>query len=355
MHTPRKPQAAFTLIELLVVIAIIAILIGLLLPAVQKIREAAAVTQSKNNLKQIVLASHNYQDTNRFLPTTYWSPTWNYSNNYQSYTISGGSGSWSFLLLPYVEQGNIWNQSLGVLSEYENSTDIYTYNGTTYNWSYGPTTFTLGNGSYQGYQAQRTPNQPLKVYTSPLDYSLDGSNLAPTSYLANSSVMTGSMSLVKVTDGTSNTMFYAEGLATCNQTTSYSYSSPSYSYSSTGTQSVQRLWNYDSLSYTSSSISTYTTTYNPYNSTSTYTDSYNEPGTFYYYGSYNQTTYQYVPFQQKPPKSNCDASSAQGLSSGGCLVALGDGSIRLVSSNISLTTWRAAGTPTSGDTLGSDW
>jgi prepilin-type N-terminal cleavage/methylation domain-containing protein len=102
----------FTLIELLVVIAIIAILIGLLLPAVQKIREAAARTQSINNLKQLALAMHMYCDTQGTLPDNgmleYTTPfTWG-GQTPPSPAQSPGC-SWAYKLLPYIEQGNLYN------------------------------------------------------------------------------------------------------------------------------------------------------------------------------------------------------------------------------------------------------
>src|ERR1700690_3391222 len=105
-------RRGFTLIELLVVIAIIAILIGLLLPAVQKVREAAARTQCQNNLKQIALACHNYHDTFQGLPPGgVGSPDGSYvPGAFPNGGNTDVSASMFVFILPYLEQGNKYNQ-----------------------------------------------------------------------------------------------------------------------------------------------------------------------------------------------------------------------------------------------------
>jgi prepilin-type N-terminal cleavage/methylation domain-containing protein/prepilin-type processing-associated H-X9-DG protein len=116
MPPPRPRRSAFTLIELLVVIAIIAILIGLLLPAVQKVREAAARIKCANNMKQIGIAAHAYHDTVGTLPPSVLMHR--AVGNPADYNQNFGP-NWVVLLLPQLEQGPLFNQVATSVNNYD--------------------------------------------------------------------------------------------------------------------------------------------------------------------------------------------------------------------------------------------
>ena len=191
-------RTAFTLIELLVVIAIIAILIGLLLPAVQKVREAAARMQCTNNAKQLALAAHNYENILGTLPP---------------YAIATATeyGSAHFLLLPFIEQDNVFRQANGI------SFAVRTMGIKTFACPTDPTV----TGAVFTSQAINYPFNGTAVGRT----SVGGVPYGATSYAVNGQIVQaqlsnghptrGSMTLIGISDGTSNTVLFAERMAFC--------------------------------------------------------------------------------------------------------------------------------------------
>jgi prepilin-type N-terminal cleavage/methylation domain-containing protein/prepilin-type processing-associated H-X9-DG protein len=200
---PSSKRHAFTLIELLVVIAIIAILIALLVPAVQKVREAAARTQCINNLKQIGIALHGYHDAYKKLPKGCASSDADFSD---------WGSSWKVYILPYVEQGAIYTswQHTGN-SGYTNTNNLTLINNLSL------AVYRCPSSTLPGFSPYSNTGSYIEAFTS---YTgIAGSTLDPTANNGNNNGISSgggilfpysAVKLVQITDGTSNTIMVGE-------------------------------------------------------------------------------------------------------------------------------------------------
>jgi len=319
MFVARK-RVGFTLIELLVVIAIIAILIGLLLPAVQKVRESAKKTKCQNNLKQLALAAHSFNDANAKLPIlTNWSstagsPTYGYAGYGGADIVpSDGlalSGSWLGHLLPYIEQGNLFNAANGDLHTMYNGQPVRAYVVPTFVCPSDPS-------SDPNRPENETDGNWVGTQNTP-----PGKNQAITNYMGNGGVFRSRAPkdlVSSMPDGTSVTVMIGEAYQYCDGSHGPAWGGI---YPDNG-------WKIPAFGNDS--------TYNAAGSEPDYSATINGV----------PTSFQVLP-------KTCNIGVLQTGHSSGMQVAMGDGSVRNVGT-ITVATWVAACTPNDGVPLGSDW
>jgi prepilin-type N-terminal cleavage/methylation domain-containing protein len=334
---PRTPSG-FTLIELLVVIAIIAVLIGLLLPAVQKVREAAARIQCSNNLKQISLATHSYADANVNVPNA-WLYQW---NGFGGNTPNRDITTFWHVIMPYVEQQALYER------------------GTRSN----PT---VSNASIRLWSSiPAVAGVSVKVYLCPSDggpltsgspYSQTGALNGQTSpatepatsnYAANVMAFDPSTNRALVNsmpDGLSNTVTIAHRLRWCDA--EFTFGGPG--------QGAFTLWGIHPLNLGCGGGPRDMAIFgNP-----TYFSRRGNVPTRQNECGMNNSRMDFrhnstIPFWTNPARGFCQPNSPTSPHPSAMVCAVGDGSVRTVSSSISSTTWLNACIPDDGNPL-NDW
>ena len=330
----RPTRRAFTLIELLVVIAIIAVLIGLLLPAVQKVREAASRLKCSNNVKQVGLALHNYHDTNERLPWGIFSfqiPNCESSDGVGAGGwCTGAPGTpWIIWLYPYVEQKNAFDQT-NVRSP---TGDLRPAQETPVPIFQCPSDGRGGNVTTEGVWAGRAKTNYAAIFSGDRQYDL-GPDAIGQLGAKRAAFGLGKLGrgFAEITDGLSNTAFvteYLSGQSSGNLRGTY-YNAPGGHYvfaavtPNSPTPDVLAGW-----------------------AISPWCDSgANLP---------NQNLPCAPSTDPVPVHARNLTAGARSRHPGGVMCALGDGSVKFVRDSISLQTWRAAASINGGEVLANDW